>query len=130
MARKEKTEKKKKGQEEQGTQPPAAPAPHAASASRSSRPSRQEMEVIELRRNLPPAVHMVDIDMDKLIMPPKYLFEERMKVFLGILLFILFLLFFGGIAWYLLALMDAGMLGGTVAAAAIGFFRTAGIFFL
>lgn len=61
------------------------------------------------------------IDPKDLVMPPKYLFEERIKLVLAIILFILFLLFFGGIAWFFLSKMDASFVDSSGSSSAVKF---------
>lgn len=88
----------------------------AKKKSKKKRGKNQQEEVeIELAADGAP-LFPPEFDPSTLVMPPKYLFEERLKVFLAVILFLLFLLFFGGIAWYFLSQVDP-VLNGSGAAA-------------
>lgn len=55
------------------------------------------------------AVNNNEIDIP---VPPKYLAEEIFKIILGVILFILFLAFFGLLAWYFIIQSDAQFING------------------
>ena len=43
---------------------------------------------------------------------PKFIFEEKLKAFLAVILFFLFLLLFGSVAWYFLTQVDTALVNG------------------
>lgn len=63
--------------------------------------SQEELEQQMMEQGFP--IQRAMLNPSELVMPPKYLAEERLKMFLAIVLFLLFLLFFGGIAWYFIS---------------------------
>lgn len=46
-------------------------------------------------------------------LPPKFIFEEKLRTFLAVILFLLFLLLFASVAWYLLTQLDSTFVNGT-----------------
>ena len=55
----------------------------------------------------------VKLDPKLLELSQKPIFEESLKTFLAVILFILFLLLFGAVAWYFLTQFDAVLVNGT-----------------
>ena len=54
----------------------------------------------------------IKIDPKLLELSQKPIFEESLKTFLAVILFILFLLLFGAVAWYFLTQFDAALVSG------------------